>query len=161
IYHVDTTGRTAKAPHEYYGAKVTDWVRETFETRRGPSSDPIPMPGDNLWRWVGETLRNWLLEKEPDRNWPHAKPDRISGYIGARWLLRPGSQTDYVWTVLGKADVYRDSRIYRIQRPAYEERIVGGLRQRVPPENPGVLWVGRQDMRSVPLDDLDKHMGVP
>src|SRR5579859_4584783 len=165
IYEVDTSSRTAQTPADYGGPKLLEWLTTTLESRRGPSSKddrdkPPPMPNDNIWRWVGETLRNWLMEKEPDREWPHRKPDRISGYVWAKEILRPGSQTDYVWAVLGKAEVYRDSRLYRIQNPAYEERLEGGVRKKVPPRNPGLLWVDRKDMRVVPLDDLDQHLRV-
>ena len=157
IYHVDGSTRTVKSPDEYYGGRLITELKTLFEQRRGPSSRPTLHAGDGMWRWVGSFLRNWLIEREPDRNWPTPKPDRISGYIWARGLLRPGSQTDYVWTALGKTEVYRDSRIYRIQRPAYEQRLVGGVMQQIAPQNPGVIWDDRKHMQTVPLDEVDRH----
>jgi hypothetical protein len=161
IYKVDRSARTAKSPDEYYGSGLIKRWHDMLAERRGPSNETPLQIGEPMWRWVAAFVRNWLREKEASSDWPRPKPERISGYVWARELLRPGSQTEHVWTVIGKAEVYKDeSRIYRIQRPAYLERIVGGVVRRVPPDSPGVVWDGRKDVHIVPLNDVDKHEGA-
>jgi hypothetical protein len=160
LYQVDESASTGKSPDDYYGPRVIDWLKEIFEERCGPSTGAPVKPGDGMWRWIGAALRTWLRDKNLDRDWPYPKPDRITGYLWAKGLLRPGSQTDYVWTIIGKTEVYRDERIYRIQKPAYEERAVNGVMKRLQPENPGVVWDDRRNMQAVPLDDVARHTGV-
>lgn len=160
IYDLDPMNQTAKSPDEFYGPQIFGKLQKMLEEARGPAPHPCKHAGEGLWKWVGTYLRNWLVEKESDRDWPTSKPDRISGYTWAKGVLRPGSQTQYVWTILGQTDVYRDTRLYRIQRPAYEIRRIGNVDRKVPPQNPGVLWLGRGSIAAVPLDDFDKHEGV-
>lgn len=160
IYDVDPMYQSAKAPDEAYGARLYDKLRQMLDDARGPASHPTKHAGDGFWKWVGTYLRNWLIEKEPDRDWPTPKPDRIAGFTWAKGVLRPDSQTQYQWTILGQLDVHRDTRIYRIQRPAYEIRRIGNIDRKVPPQNPGVLWLGRGAIAAVPLDDFDHHEGV-
>ena len=161
IYQVDRSARTLKVPHEYAGMGLLGRLKDILVSRRGPSNTPLPEPRDRMWCSVGGCLRDWLIEKDADRNWPTHKPDRISGYVWARGLLWPGSQTDYVWTVIGKAEDYTDdNRLYRIQSPAFEERLVGGVMKRIAASNPGVIWTDRKQMHVVPLTDVDKHQGA-
>ena len=161
IYQVDRSARTAKPPHEYYGMAILGRLKELLAARRGPSHTPQPETPDRMWCSVGDFLRHWLIEKDPDTEWPTRKPDRISGYQWARGLLWPGSQTDLVWSVITKAEQYTDeARLYRIQRPAYEERLVAGVMKRVAPQNPGIVWTHREHMHAVPLPEVDKALGV-
>lgn len=161
IYHIDSSERTLKSPVDYYGAALAGELKTLLENRRGPSQRPLPHASDSMWQWVGSFVRNWLTETKPDTTWPTTKPDRISGYLWAKGLLRPGSQSDFVWNVIGQAEVYRDQdRLYRIQKPAYLERFENGVRRKMQPDQPGVLWTDRKKMRTVPLDELDQHLGI-
>jgi hypothetical protein len=160
IYLVDRSARTAKAPCDYSGRALLGRLTDILASRRRPSHAPLPQIPDKMWCAVGDFLRHWLIERDPDTHWPSHKPDRISGYQWARGLLWPG-QNDHVWTVISKAEQYvDDNRIYRIQRPAYEERLAGGVLKQVPPQNPGVLWTDRKEMHIVPLHEVDRNLGV-
>ena len=161
IYEIDPSHQTAKSPDEFYGPGFMTKMNKFLASVRGPAPHDCAYPPDGMWKWVGCYLRNWLHEKDPDRDWPTTKPDRISGHMWAKGVLRPGSETQYMWSILGQTEVYRDTRIYRIQRPAYEFRRIGNVDQKVPPDNPGVLWVPRKSVAAVPLDDYDKHHNVP
>jgi hypothetical protein len=162
IYQIDRSARTAKPPLEYYDDhRLRQKLKEMLFARRGPSNNPAPEITDGMWATIGGLVRDWLAEKEADRHWPTYKPDRISGYVWARGLLWPGSQKEFVWTVIGKAeDCVDDNRLYRIQRPAWEERLENGVMKKVPPSNPGVVWTNKTDMHIVPLTDVDKGLGV-
>ena len=162
IYDIDRTARTLKPPIDYYDRKLIDELKTLLEERRGPSPRPMPHVTDGMWEWIGSYIRNWLTETKADTSWPTTKPDRLSGYLWAKGLLRPGSQTEFAWNVIGQAELYNDNgRVYRIQKPAYVERFENGVLKKVAPEHCGVLWTDRKKMRTVPLDELDQRLGVP
>ncbi len=162
IYQIDRHARTLHPPEEFYGPKLIDKMKELLESHRDPNArEPCRHASEGMWKFVGGWLRNWLAEPKADLHWPTSKPDRFSGYAWAKGLMRFGSETERVWNVIGFAENILEGRLYRIQRPAWEERFVAGVVRRVPPEKPGVIWSDRQKIRAVPLDDLDKHLTVP
>jgi hypothetical protein len=162
IYDVSPMNQTVRSPDELHGPALLQELQKMLEEKRGPSPHPCKHASEGLWKWVGSILRNWLVTKDADRDWPTRKTDRISGYTWAKGVLRPDSQTQPVWSILGQLDVYPSaSRIYRIQRPAYEIVRVGNVDRKVQPQNPGVLWRGRGSIAAVPLDELDTKQGVP
>jgi len=160
IYTSDRTQRIAMSPFEYYEKEaLVVKMKDLLEYRRGRSDTPARHASDGMWAWVGSYVRNWLAETKADTTWPTTKPDRISGYNWAKGLMRAGSQTERVWNVISQLELHQE-RVYRIQKPAYVERFDNGIRRQVQPESPGILWAGRAKMRTVPLDELEKHMGV-
>src|SRR5579871_2255976 len=124
IYRIDRIAqevRTLLPPEEFYGGELVDKLKALLEARRNPTvPTPCLHPSDGMWKFIATWLRNWLVEPKADLHWPTTKPDRFSGYTWAKGLMRPGSQTERVWNVIGFAEDIRDGRLYRIQRPAWE-----------------------------------------
>ena len=165
IYQRDRMQRTGLSPVEYSNRSLIPNLKKILEEIRGPSHTQFPCPAEGMWNWVASQLRNWLIEAHADTSWPYTKPDRLTGYQWARNAIVGGTQNERQWNIFEEIERFErkvsstsNERCYRIQSPAYEARIVNGQEVRVAPANPGRLWVGRHDMRVIPIDQFEKEL---
>jgi hypothetical protein len=120
--------------------RPVDAMKKLMEQVRNPyAKQPASLPDDQVFFWVGEKLRDWFLEAQPDRNWPTPKADRIVGWQWVRKLERsPGVP---FFEGIEKVGVYK-GRAYRIKTP-----------------DGGIKWCGGKEIRIVPLKDLYRAQG--
>jgi hypothetical protein len=110
-------------------------MKQLLLSYRNPLVKTEPhLPNEQVFYWVSEVLRDWLLEPKPDREWPTRKVDRISGMQWVQQLDR-GPNTKF-FEALEKIATYK-GRAYRLRD-----------------NNGGVYWCGGKEIRCVPLKDL-------
>ena len=90
---------------------LTD-MRALLTRARDPNAyEQIPMPAGDMFHWVSEQIRDWLIETKVDRHWPTYKVDRISG---VQWVKsaerRPGVK---MFEVLDRVEQF-GGRAYRV-----------------------------------------------
>lgn len=120
--------------------RPVDNMRALLGQHRNPYAGGEPaLPDDQVFFWVGEKLRDWFLEAQPDRDWPTHKTDRIVGWQWVRKLERSPGVPFYEG--IEKVALYK-GRAYRIKDA-----------------NGGVFWCGGKEMRIIPLKDLYRAQG--
>jgi hypothetical protein len=99
-------------------------LRELLEKARDPSAnEAIPLPAAQLFHWVSEQIRDWLIEPTADRHWPTYKADRVSG---PQWVKAVERRTGKkLFEVIDTVERL-GGRAYRVADAAGNVRWLGG-----------------------------------
>lgn len=128
-------------------ANVVQRMHELLDMVARPSvgSNSAVLASESLV-WVSEMIRDWLLDDDVDYDWPYRKQGRISGpqWIGSR--TRPDGRLFY--EALEKIGD-NEERVYQIREP-----------YNPPMRNGGSTWCTGEEIRIVPIADLDKMQGL-
>lgn len=100
---------------------------------------PFPHSEGGVFHLVSKYLQDWFFEPKPDFTFPYQKSDRITGFSWAKHLKR--DDTHLVYPAIEEMEMHPGG-CYRIEDP-----------------RGGVLWVGRAEMRVVPLIDIVRRSG--
>lgn len=121
-------------------ANLTEMRRIVQGVRCAPHGRDIPPLGDDMWIWVSEMIRNWMIESEADDHWPYRKGGRMTG---TKWVQSVESAPGVpLYEPLKCINEQKGERVYRISEPRIKRT--------------AAHWCGGSEIRIVPVTDLHR-----